>query len=174
MSEPTLATVVRRLRTTLGLSQAMLADLSGISAGTIKKIEAKRDPHIPKADTLRALSDGFAKDRLTGAVNRIRADELYVMLMRAAGHHADGEDAGVGGAVVGDEWAEAAVERFGADLGRPLALLWHEVPTLPHTRVQMVARVLSAIVDEIQATKNRRLIAPLPDRRRELESAGAP
>ena len=74
--------------------------------------------------------------------------------------------------MVDDDWADATMERFGADLGHPLTILWREAPALPHSRVRMIAKVLSAVVEEIQTTKERRPLSLVGPSQREANGGG--
>lgn len=79
-----LADVLSALRDKGGFSRKDLAELSGVSDGTIKNIEYGKQH--PKPETLRLLADGLATNRLRATKDRQHADELFASLMAAAGY----------------------------------------------------------------------------------------
>jgi transcriptional regulator with XRE-family HTH domain len=73
------------MRTRAGLSRKALAELAGVSDGTIKLIEYG-DTEEPEPTTLRKLADGLAKNRAVDRVDPEAARSLYETLMAAAGY----------------------------------------------------------------------------------------
>lgn len=74
---------LREIRRRAGLTRKVLAELAGLSDGTIRLIEAGTSQ--PRAETLRLLAKGLATKRLTGDVDAEQHEALYRRLLDAAG-----------------------------------------------------------------------------------------
>jgi transcriptional regulator with XRE-family HTH domain len=80
----TLAAALVALRTGAGLSQRGLAEVTGVSQGTIRDIETGKQ-RKPRWDTLRMLADGVALGQQGVSGDRL-AGAAYRTLLEAAGH----------------------------------------------------------------------------------------
>lgn len=73
------------LRDKAGMSRRVLAELSGLSAGTIQLIESG-ETEKPEPDTLQGLANGLSMNRALNRVDVQAAAEVYALLMSAAGY----------------------------------------------------------------------------------------
>lgn len=113
---------LRALREQAGLTRRELAELSGISDGTIKSIEYG-DSENPRPETLRMLAQGLSTNRISGRQDREQAEGLYARMLGAAGYtpgvepvHGTAED-------LPDDIREQVMELVGTDEGLVRALL---------------------------------------------------